>query len=251
MTVDLNVCTGCSACVIACQAENNIPIVGKLQVSAWPRDALDPHRSLLRQREAIQPGPRRLAGESRDRAPADDVPALRKRAVRNRLPGQRHRPQRGWPQRHGLQPLHRHAILREQLPVQGAPLQFLRLQPATGRQKENRRRFSVYKEYFAPLTTKGAPDTIKMQKNPNVTVRMRGVMEKCTYCVQRIEEAKIAAHVRAGASADTRIPRDSFTSACAQACPTEAIVFGDINDPGEPRLEDESSRTAITGCSNI
>jgi Fe-S-cluster-containing dehydrogenase component len=62
-------------------------------------------------------------------------------------------------------------------------------------------------------------------------VRMRGVMEKCTYCVQRIEEAKIAAHVRAGASSSTLIPRDSFTTACAQACPTEAIVFGDVADP--------------------
>jgi molybdopterin-containing oxidoreductase family iron-sulfur binding subunit len=60
---------------------------------------------------------------------------------------------------------------------------------------------------------------------------MRGVMEKCTFCVQRIEEAKISAHVRAGESSNTLIPRDSFTTACAQACPTEAIVFGDIKDP--------------------
>src|SRR5204863_10095916 len=89
----------------------------------------------------------------------------------------------------------------------------------------------VYREYLGPLTKKGAPDTLKLQKNPNVSVRMRGVMEKCTYCVQRIEEAKIAANVHAGASDNTHIPLDSFTTACAQACPTGAIVFGDVADP--------------------
>src|SRR5438309_10111448 len=106
---------------------------------------------------------------------------------------------------------------------------------------------NVYKEYFAPFTEKGAPDTIKLSKNPNVTVRMRGVMEKCTFCVQRIEEAKIAVHIRAGASADDlRIPRDSFTTACAQACPNEAIVFGDIRDPeskvSKMKLQDRNYR---------
>src|ERR671933_118394 len=79
---------------------------------------------------------------------------------------------------------------------------------------------------------KDVEEVQKMMYNPDVTVRMRGVMEKCTYCVQRIEEAKIATHARAGASGENLlIPRDSFTSACAQACPNEAIVFGDIKDP--------------------
>ena len=88
---------------------------------------------------------------------------------------------------------------------------------------------------------------LELSKNPNVTVRMRGVMEKCTFCVQRIEEAKIAAHVHAGASTDDlRIPRDSFTTACAQACPNEAIVFGDIRDPeskvSKMKLQDRNYR---------
>jgi molybdopterin-containing oxidoreductase family iron-sulfur binding subunit len=87
------------------------------------------------------------------------------------------------------------------------------------------------KDPNAGMRTEDEWDLIRLSKNPDVTVRMRGVMEKCTFCVQRIEEARIATKVKAGASENVKIPVDSFQSACQQACPNEAIVFGDITEP--------------------
>jgi Fe-S-cluster-containing dehydrogenase component len=85
--------------------------------------------------------------------------------------------------------------------------------------------------YKGPFGPKGTPESIQMQKNPNVTVRMRGVMEKCTFCVQRIEKARIQSKVDSRGKASGGIPANSFTTACAQACPTDSIVFGDKSNP--------------------
>ena len=222
MSIDLTACTGCDACVIACQAENNI--AGRRQGPGRPRprDALDPHRPLLRRR-------RRERSRARIALPAGRLRAVRGGAVRERLPGQRHDAQPRGAERHGLQPLHRHALLREQLPVQGPPLQL----PRSGTTTRS----------WTPCTAT-CPRRCRCSSNPNVTVRMRGVMEKCTYCVQRIQEAKIAREARG--------PRDSRTArsrtACQQTCPADAIVFGDLNDPNSARRQVLARSTAATAC---
>jgi MoCo/4Fe-4S cofactor protein with predicted Tat translocation signal len=246
MTVDLNVCTGCSACVIACQAENNIPVVGKLQAAhgrsmhwiridryyasergfnqdngEWPQNPEIVHEPMLCQHcenapcETVCPVNATIHSE-------DGLNVM----AYNRCVGTRY--------------------CANNCPFKVRRFNFFDYNQRPVGKKKIAGQLATYHEYWAPFTEKGAPDIVKMQKNPNVTVRMRGVMEKCTFCVQRIEEAKIAAHVRAGASNDIHIPRDSFTVACAQACPNEAIVFGDIADPeskvSKMKLQDRNYR---------
>ncbi|PZR77766.1 MAG: hypothetical protein DLM52_03815 [Chthoniobacterales bacterium] len=231
MSIDLNTCTGCSACVIACQAENNVPVVGKLQVAHgrsmhWLRidryfaseHGFDQDKGQLPDDPEIVHEP--MLCQHCENAPCETVCPVNATVhsedglnvmAYNRCVGTRY--------------------CANNCPFKVRRFNFFDYNQRPVGKKHVAGAFSIYKEYFAPLTEKGAPDTVKLSKNPNVTVRMRGVMEKCTFCVQRIEEAKIAAHAHAGASPNTRIPRDSFTTACAQACPNDAIVFGDIKDP--------------------
>jgi molybdopterin-containing oxidoreductase family iron-sulfur binding subunit len=230
MSVDLNVCTGCSACIVACQSENNIPIVGKLQVSHgramhWLR--LDRYYASAKpfdQDRGEYPEDPEVVHEPMMCQHCENAPCETVCPVNATVHSE-----------DGLNVMAYNRCIGTRYCANNCPFKVRRFNYFDYNQrpigKEKVMGLTVYQEYLGPLTKKGAPDTVKLQKNPNVTVRMRGVMEKCTYCVQRIEEAKIAAHVRAGASSNTNIPRDSFTTACAQACPTEAIVFGDVADP--------------------
>ena len=247
MTIDLNTCTGCSACVIACQAENNVPVVGKLQVAHgramhWLRiDRYYASENGYDQDKGELPEDPEMVHEPMMCQHCENAPCETVCPVNATIHSE-----------DGLNVMAYNRCVGTRYCANNCPFKVRRFnffdynQRPVGK-KKIAGALNIYKEYFAPLTEKGAPDTTKLSKNPNVTVRMRGVMEKCTFCVQRIEEAKIAAHVRAGAtSADVRIPRDSFTTACAQACPNDAIVFGDTRDPeskvSKMKLQDRNYR---------
>jgi molybdopterin-containing oxidoreductase family iron-sulfur binding subunit len=108
--------------------------------------------------------------------------------------------------------------------------------------------------YMGPLGHQGdMPELAKLAKNPEVSVRMRGVMEKCTYCVQRVQAAKIAQKRHAGQTAEIEIPDGTIKTACQQVCPVEAIVFGNIKDPKSAvsRAKARAHDYALLGYLNI
>ncbi|CAB4244394.1 Anaerobic dehydrogenase and Fe-S-cluster domain [Methylacidimicrobium sp. AP8] len=221
MVIDLGSCVGCNACVIACQSENNIPIVGKGQVirgriMQWIR--IDRYFTGPEADPRTIPEP--MLCQQCENAPCEAVCPVNATVhseeglnvmVYNRCIGTR--------------------ACAANCPYKVRRFNFFDFNKRDVLKTKKIGPWSVGNLYLGPFGALGSPLTVQMQRNPNVTVRMRGVMEKCTFCVQRIEQAKIATLVQARDGVPQRIPRDSVRTACQEACPADAIVFGDLADP--------------------
>ena len=256
MAIDLSACVGCGTCVMACQSENNIPIVGKdlvkrgremhwlridryyasnpikrtftetfrkdedQQFQSWIDDVQAVNQPMLCQHCEAAP----CESVCPVNATVHDQEGLNVMAY-NRCVGTRYC-SNNCPykvRRFNYLDYNKRPLKDLKGPFYPSPL----LHSTDGEWDMAR----WWKNQDATMRPDDELDLIRMIKNPDVTVRMRGVMEKCTYCVQRIEGAKIAQKVKAGASGDVVMPDGTFTTACAQACPANAIVFGNIADP--------------------
>ena len=228
MSIDLNTCIGCNACVVACQAENNIPIVGKDQAARgramhWIR--LDRYYSDGRIDGAA------FGGEGNREIPEDPQVSLQPVACMQceLAPCEMVCPVNATVHDdEGINVMAYNRCVGTRYCANNCPYKVRRFNFFDWNQRH------LDSLYLGPLGPQGMPELVKMAKNPEVTIRMRGVMEKCTYCVQRIENGKIRWKVQAtreGRPGDVVVPDGTIRTACQQVCPVEAIVFGNILDP--------------------
>lgn len=234
MSIDLNTCIGCNACVVACQAENNIPIVGKEQVMKgremhWIR--IDRYYSSgdLDAGAFGGEGNKKLPGDSDDPTTPVQVSLQPMTCVQCELaPCETVCPVNATVHdEEGLNVMAYNRCIGTRYCANNCPYKVRRFNFFDWNQR------SLDSLYLGQLADYGMPELLKMAKNPEVTVRMRGVMEKCTYCVQRIQNGKIQHKVKtaqAGRMGDVLVPDRTIKTACEQTCPVDAIVFGNILD---------------------
>jgi molybdopterin-containing oxidoreductase family iron-sulfur binding subunit len=253
MAIDLNQCTGCSACVVACQSENNIPIVGKDQVLRgremhWIR--LDRYFSSTERDGGELPSDVQVSFQGVACMHCETAPCETVCPVNATVHDEE-----------GLNAMAYNRCVGTRYCANNCPYKVRRFNFFDWNKR------NTEELYKGPLGEENdsLPD---MGKNPDVTVRMRGVMEKCTYCVQRIQEAKIQVKVKAQRNAllqsgkdgadielnesEIKVPDGSIKTACQQVCPSDSITFGDISDPESEvsKLKNNSRDYSVLGYLN-